>query len=377
MTLDKWKYHNPVEIFFGPGKLSCLPSLIGGSNIALITTPGFTRRGTVDHITTLLGDSLVGVFDDVRPNPSFLSIRTAFDNLRPLDFDLIVVLGGGSAIDTAKAVTAMRASGNPDWIEGHLKHNFPFPRKFNPEPIITIPTTTAGSQATMWATIWDMDEKKKYSISHSSLYPQKTILDPELMLSLPEKETTNSALDAFSHSMEAIWNKNHNPLSDAFALKAISLIYRYLPLLQKNLTNLELRTSMLTASLFSSLAFSNTKTALAHSISYTLTANFGLPHGLACALTLPSLLEFNGIRRFDRVKSMAKALESEVDIHSMVKNLKRMFEVINVPLCLTNYGISSDDIEMIVNTAITPGRADNNIVDIERDDLVALIKSLF
>ena len=377
MTQGEWQYHNPVEVLSGPGRLSCLPSLIGSSHVALITSSGFARRGTVAHVAGLLGSSLVGVFDGVQPNPSFASIRTAFDDLRPLDFDLIAALGGGSAIDTAKAVASMRAAGDPGWIEGHLKNGRPFPADFCPEPIIAIPTTAAGSQVTMWATIWDQDEKRKYSISHFALYPQKAILDPELILSLPEKETTHTLLDALSHAMEAVWNKNHNPLSDALALRAISLIYEHLPLLQKKPDDLELRASLLTAGHLAGLAFSNTKTALAHSISYTLTANFGLPHGLACALPLPGLLEFNGIRRFDRLKQMARPLQSGTDIQSMVKNLKGLFEAINVPLRLTNYGISTDDTEMIISTAITPERANNNIVDLPKEDLVALIRSLF
>jgi phosphonate metabolism-associated iron-containing alcohol dehydrogenase len=294
-----------------------------------------------------------------------------------LDFDLIVALGGGSVIDTAKAIAAMRAVGSPDWIEKHLKDRLPFPAEFQPEPIIAVPTTFAGSQVTMWATIWDMDEKKKYSVSHPSLYPEKTILDPDPMLSLPRKETIYSALDALSHAMEAVWNKNHNPVSDTLALKAISLIVAYLPRLQSKPADLNIFTALLKASLFSSLAFSNTKTALAHSISYTLTANYGLPHGLACSLTLPSLLEFNGTRRFDRIKQMAAALDSEVDIHAMVKNLKGLFRDINVSLCLADHGISREDVEIIVDSAITPERADNNIVDIGKDDLSFLIKSLF
>ena len=377
MTVEKWTYCNPVEIFFGQGKLSLLPSILGGARIVLITSPGFTKRGAISRLAGLLGDSLVGTFDGVRPNPTFQSTRSALNDLPDLDFDKIVAIGGGSTIDTAKALAAMKASGSQDWIEKHLKDNLPFPAGFHPKPIIAVPTTFAGSQVTMWATIWDMDEKKKYSLSHPSLYPEKTILDPEPMLSLPQKETTHSALDSLSHAMEAIWNKNHNPVSDTLALKAIALIFEYLPRLQGKPADLNIFASLLKASLFSSLAFSNTRTALAHSISYTLTANYGLPHGLACSLTLPSLLEFNGTRRFDRIKQMAAALKSEVDIRSMVNSLKDLFRDIDVSLRLTDYGISRADTEMIVATAITPERAGNNIAHIGKDDLSSLIKSLF
>lgn len=229
----------------------------------------------------------------------------------------------------------------------------------------------------MWATIWDMDEKKKYSISHSSLYPKKAILDPKLTLTLPEEGTIYSGLDALSHAMEAIWNKNHNPVSDIFALKAISFVHDYLPELRKDLTNLDLRTCLFRASLFAGLAFSNTKTALAHSISYPLTAYFGLSHGLACSLPLPHILEFNGTNHFERVKIMAKPLAANPTVESMKQSINSFFKKVGVSLHLCDYGVSEREAKKIADSAITPGRADNNIVDIDQDDIITLAKLLF
>jgi len=138
--------------------------------------------------------------------------------------------------------------------------------------------------------------------------------------------------------MESIWNKNHNPISDTFALQAIELARKHLPELRHEPSNIDLRTYLLRASLFAGLAFSDTKTALAHSISYPITAHFGLPHGLACALPLPHLIELNGVK---------------------------------------DYGISKNDVQEICESAITPGRADNNIIEITYQDLVGLIKLFF
>ena len=376
--MSNWQYHNPVEIHFGPGIINNLLDFVMSHKSVLITTPGFTKRGISDSLKKLLGKSLVAVFDGVQPNSTFSSVKTAFRNLQAFEYDLIIALGGGSTIDTAKAVAAIGASSSDDWIDDHLKRGVHFPDPFSPKPVIAIPTTAGtGSEVTMWATVWDMNEMKKYSISHSSLYPKKAILDPELTLSLPDKETIYSGLDALSHAMEAIWNKNYNPISDTFALKAISLVHDYLPELRNNLINLDLRTNLLHASLFAGLASSNTKTALAHSISYPLTAYFGLPHGLACALPLPHLLELNGSKRFERLKILASALRAHSTVESMKKSIISLFEKIGVSLLLTDYEISVKDMKKIADAAITPGRADNNIVEFGQNDIMEIVKKLF
>ena len=375
--MSEWRYNNPVEIHFGPGIIDNLPDFIPGK-AALVTTPGTTKRGLTRKISKLLEDSLAGLYDKVGPNPTFETIKMASRELKQVEYDLIIAVGGGSAIDTAKAVAVIRALGNENWIDEHLKHNTPIPALFNPKPVIAIPTTAGtGSEVTMWATIWDMREKKKYSLSHPMLYPKIALLDPELTLTLPEKETSYSGLDALSHAMEAIWNKNHNPISDTFALKAVELIRKHLPELHQDPGNIDLRTFLLRASLFAGLAFSNTKTALAHSISYPLTAHFNIPHGLACALPLPHILRFNGKRAAKRIGIMAKALGTNEVSESMAAEIMLLFDRLGVSPHLIDYGIDSTISELISKSAFTPGRADNNIVEINHQELGELIQLLF
>ena len=177
--------------------------------------------------------------------------------------------------------------------------------------------------------------------------------------------------------MEAIWNKNHNPVSDTLALKAISLLYDYLPELKNDLNELRLRTHLLRASLLAGLAFSNTKTALAHSISYPLTALFGLPHGLACALPLPHLLKFNGDRAGERIIIMAKSLDADKDVKSMAFAITNLFDKLGLSTCLSDYGINKNKAELIANSAVTLGRADNNIAEFNQDSLLTLINNMF
>lgn len=373
-----WKYHNPVEIFFGAGRIAQLPSLVADRKAALITTPGFTRRGVVDSIRKALGGSPVDVFDGVKGYPTFAGVEEACGNIEESGCEVIIAMGGGSAIDTAKAAVAVAGADGCGWLRDHLRTGADFPEPFAPRPIIAIPTTAGtGSEVTMWATVWDFQEKKKYSLSHPSLYPAIAVLDPELTLTLPEKETIYGGLDALSHAMEAVWNNNHNPVSDTFALKAIELVVGRLPLLKNEPGNLGLRTALLRASLFAGLAFSNTRTALAHSISYPLTAHFGLPHGLACALPLPLLIEFNWARSLDRVKMMAPPLKAEPTIKSMQERMYCFLAEMGLSAKLADYGVAEDKSDLIADSAYTPERADNNIRPVEQGDLKKLVKKLF
>jgi len=374
--MSEWHYHNPVETHFGPGIIDNLQDFVSGKTV-LITTPGSTRRGISRKISTLLGTSLVALFDKVEPNPTFETITAAYRELKQLEYDFIIAVGGGSAIDTAKAVAALAALDSDEALKENLKKGVDIPEDFVPKPVIAIPTTAGtGSEVTMWATIWDMEEKKKYSLSHPRLYPEIALLDPELTLTLPEKETIYTGIDALSHAMEAIWNKNHNPVSDMFALKAIELIRKHLPKLRHDPGNIDLRTSMLRASFFAGLAFSNTKTAIAHSISYPLTAHFNIPHGLACALPLPHVLRFNGKKAAKRIGIMAGALGTNQTSESMASEVMLLFDRLGVSPHLADYGIDSSKRELISKSAFTPGRADNNVIQLNSTDIVNLINQL-
>jgi len=375
--MSEWRYNNLVEIHFGSGIIDNLPDFVLGKAV-LVTTPGTTRRGISRKISKLLNSSLVALFDKVEPNPTFETITDAYIELKQVEYDLIIAVGGGSVLDTAKGVTALDVCGSDEGLKKYLKDGFNIPKDFDPKPVIAIPTTAGtGSEVTMWATIWDMEEKKKYSLSHPKLYPEIALLDPELTLSLPEKETIYSGLDALSHAMEAIWNKNHNPISDMLALKAISLIYTHLPLLCNDLNNLDLRSYLLYASLLAGLAFSNTKTALAHAISYPLTAHFGIPHGLACSLPLLHLLKFNGTRNLERVENIAKALNTEKKLHAMIKALENFFRAIGISPYLSKYGVNRDQVHLIMKTGLISERAKNNIVNVNSNELFMILEDLY
>ncbi len=204
---------------------------------------------------------------------------------------MIVAVGGGSALDTAKVLMVAPASGGFRELMRLLARG----EAFEPgqvKPLITVPTTAGtGSEVTPWATVWDRSINRKYSLHLRETWPERAIVDPELTITLPHAVTVQSGLDALSHALESIWNLNANPVSDALAVASATLMMDTLPRLVEDPDNIGLRTSTSLAALQAGLAFSNTKTALAHSISYEMTLRYGLPHGIACSFTLPFVLE--------------------------------------------------------------------------------------
>ncbi len=222
------------------------------------------------------------------------------------------------------------------------------------KPIYAFPTTSGtSSELTHWATVWDNEAFIKHSLSDEILYPKEAFYDPRLTLSVPREITIHTALDALSHSFESIWNNNANPISTHHALCAIEIILRDLPSLAENIHSLELRTSIMQASMHAGLAFSNTQTALAHALSYPLTMRFDTPHGLACSFSLPLLLD-----------CLPKNSNAYALLSPFRARLLEVFDTLEISPNPKDYGLDSAFIDEIFATL--NARAKNGIFDIER-----------
>ena len=238
-------------------------------------------------------------------------------------------------------------------------------------PSIFLPTTHGtGSEVTMWGTVWDMRQKKKYSISHLDLYPNIAILDGNLTLSLPMDVSIMTTLDALSHSFESIWNKNANEKSTEYAIEAITIILSNVELLKQNHNDLNVRNKLLEAATKAGLAFSNTTTAAAHSISYPLTIRFGIPHGVASSLSLIPLLEINGEYIKGTLDKICGILNITID--ELIQKIKAIPKGI-IPYTLSEWGIQENDLPQLVEESFTKGRMDNNIVDLTQDDVFDIL----
>jgi phosphonate metabolism-associated iron-containing alcohol dehydrogenase len=284
-----WKYGNPVQIEFGVDTFDKLPELIGGRQYALVTYGEPFFGELAQRLEKAAGASALTI-RDVAPNPDYqlLSAQTSrFAKLRSQP-DVIIALGGGSVIDSAKVFAA--ASGDFEKVKTFLETQTGAER-LSAIPIVAVPTTAGtGSEVTCWGTVWDEANGKKYSLARPNLYPTHAVIDPRLMLGKPLLLTISTGLDALSHALESLWNVNANPVSANHAIFAARNILDVLPKLTRDLGNVELRSQMARAALFAGLAFSNTKTAIAHSLSYPITLRHGVQHGIACSFSLPMVL---------------------------------------------------------------------------------------
>lgn len=289
-----WDYINPVHIVCAP--LDRLGDHVQGQHVLLVTTPGFVRRGIAELIKTYLAPREVTVWEGVRSNPDLRDLDSATELLREKNVDFVVGLGGGSALDAAKVLATTLTSPARTTLTEVFRDGkrTTWHKRL---PLIAIPTTSGtGAEVTPFATVWDRDLFQKNSLSGDFIYPDVAFLDVKLTLTLSEEDTLYPALDAISHALESLWNNQCTPISRAFAFQALALSNNSLPLITKEPNNLLARQKLQNASVLAGLAISQTRTAIAHSISYPLTIRYGVPHGLACSFTLPFFLAKNSVK---------------------------------------------------------------------------------
>jgi alcohol dehydrogenase len=285
-----WRYHNPVRIEFGAGAFGQLGRFVAGRAYALVTYGDAAPLKTWIERAAELAGAPAATIDNVPPNPDFESLAESCRLWRAARTPprLVLAIGGGSVLDAAKVLAA--ANGDLARVRRFLETGAGA-ETLASVPIVAVPTTAGtGSEATCWATVWDKTARKKYSLARDALYPETALLDPAITLGAPRGVTVASGLDALSHALESLWNVNRNPVSAALAVAAAREVLATLPALAGDLGDLALRTRLMRAALLAGLAFSNTKTALAHSLSYHFTLHHDVPHGIACSFSLPLVM---------------------------------------------------------------------------------------
>lgn len=343
--MPAWSHFNPVSIHAGSGSLSTLPAHARDGALLLVTTAGFTRRGLTARVLNLLGAARVTVYDQVTPNPELDDLEAATTQFRDLGITQIIALGGGSVLDAAKVLAVTLPSEEDKPLTLTLREGRPqqWQKKL---PLIAIPTTSGtGAEVTPFATVWDKTTHKKHSVTGDLIYPDLALLDPELTLTLPYEETLYTGLDAISHALESLWNKNRTPVSEVWAFQALTLANDALPKVLATPNDAAARENMQQASVLAGLAISQTRTAIAHSISYPLTSHFGVPHGLACSFTLPYLIIQNMECFGETRKQLLLTTQSFLEELKLWKTIQQY--------------ASGDQILSIKNLTLHPDRAAN------------------
>ncbi|XOV79316.1 MAG: phosphonoacetaldehyde reductase [Aestuariibacter sp.] len=310
-----------IELLLSDDAVADVARLIPQGKTLVVSSRSFSQRGELSKLQNAIGPERSVLHDSVTGNPDISDLDRLFKQLRKENIKNIVALGGGSVIDVAKVLSVLLSQNienSLDLFEPHFR--LTSERCF----VIAIPTTAGtGAEVTPFATVWNTRAKKKLSLTNCRA--NIALLDPRYIETLPEQHLIYPGLDALSHAVESLWNKNRTVKSTELANKAIDGIVRSLPRLIKNRKDKEAQKELLVAASYAGLAICETKTALAHALSYSLTLNYGVPHGLACSVTLRGIVDTFGLDKLnlsrveaDKVRKLLELLQPEVELETYV-----------------------------------------------------------
>jgi phosphonate metabolism-associated iron-containing alcohol dehydrogenase len=289
-----FEWHMPVAVSFGVGASDHLAEALGERAALVLAFAPARGLGLRERWQAQLGARLLD-WIDVADGLGTLArarelARRAWPQLAARPDLVIVAVGGGTTLDLAKLLRCRPGNGDFEALADALRGRAPWPA-LALAPLWLLPTTAGtGSEVTRWATVWDTEQRAavKRSLDEPFGWAERAIIDPALSLSCPHDVTRDTALDALAHALEALWNRHAGPASDRLAVSAARRIVATLPACLARPGDLGLRSALSQAALEAGLAFSQTRTALAHALSYAVTLEQGLPHGRACALWLPA-----------------------------------------------------------------------------------------
>lgn len=346
------------KIVFGANSLEKIKEElkgIGANKLLLVTDEGIIKAGLLANIEKHLSDFDLTIFKDVVPNPKDTNVEEGLQMLQENKCDSVLGVGGGSPMDTAKVIAAMAT--NPGKVADYAGMD-----KFkNPAvPLALIPTTAGtGTEVSRSAMITSTSRNYKMLILSWALSARVTILDPVLTLSTPPRTTAYVGMDAMSHAMESYVSKGANPLTEIFSQKSIELIYANLREAMRNGKNLEARTNLLLGSLMAGVSVANARLGNVHSMAHPLGGQFDIPHGLACAMLLPIVMEFNLDFSLEKFKTTAKIMSKDVNglsareaALSSVKAVEELCQDLGIPKTLSGYNIDKSAIPLLVNDAV-------------------------
>lgn len=356
MKMADYQYFLPTKIIFGSGSLTRLREIVSQfkpKKILLVAGEHLKKDGTVKKL--IAGFKELLVYEKRISKSSLEAIDELASFCQAEKPDLIIAIGGGTILDTAKAAAIL--ANNPgsvrDYVVGGEKE-IARPGV----PVVAIPTTSGtGSEVTPFAVVWDTKNKKKLTLASDLAYPKVALVDPELTDNLPPEITANTGIDALAQAIESYWAKKHNPTSDIFALRAVKLIMINLEKAVNN-PDRKSREMMAQGSLFAGLAFSNTATTICHAVSYPITIYWDVPHGQAVAITLPSFIEYSLSALKERKAPLLIALGVK-DEKRAAKKVASLIRKAGLATKLSQLGIKKKDIQLIVDEGFHLGRAGN------------------
>jgi alcohol dehydrogenase len=393
MLPDYYEFVFPVKIISGHTALNSLPNELRILNVRrplLMADQGVKAAGLVDIVLNALGESEVTVgalFDQVPPESATDTVNGIADLYRAKHCDGLIAVGGGSVMDTAKGVNILVSKGGDDILAYKGADVLSGPLN----PLVVIPTTAGtGSEATNAAVIVDSETHVKLGFVSEYLLPDVAFLDSRMTLTLPPKLTAATAMDALTHAMEAYICIQKNPLSDAFAWKAIQLMGQNLTKALADPGDKATRLLLANASLMAGTAFSNSMVGCVHSLGHAAGAVARIPHGVAMSIFLPHGLRFNLPVRREMIGEMllplvGAALYTQTPVSErpeatlkVVEDLKQtLYEKTGLPRNLKEVGVRRDQFEAIAQLAINDGSAMMNPVELGIAEALHLLEKAY
>jgi choline dehydrogenase len=360
----------PTRIVHGLGSLGRLAELVGELGVSrplLVTDRGVEAAGLAARALAVLPDAVV--FADVFPNPDIELIGRVSAVYQAEGCDGLVALGGGSSIDTAKAVGVEVVHGGS--IREYEFDRTPITRRV--PPLIAVPTTAGtGSEVTLWAVITDHERRLKFNVGGTPLIGAHiALLDPELTVGLPPAVTAATGLDALSHGVECFTCDYNQPFNDAVALRAIELVGRWLRAAVEDGANVEARTQMAHAALLGGMAYGTESAGAAHAMSQSAGGVHDCPHGALTARVLGPVLEYNAHAKPELHARVAQALG--VDVSGLeplaaalagVEALDRLTDDVGIPT-MVELGFSEDEIPMLARIAYEDPQTTGNAREVD------------
>jgi len=375
----QYVFHAPTRVIFGSGTVQATGrevAAMGATAALVVTDHGVVNAGLLDGVRASLAaaDVSATVFDAVEPNPSIGTVNAALVAYQSGGCNAIVAVGGGSPMDVAKAVgilatnggTIAEYEGKPDAVRADLP------------PFVCVPTTCGtGSEVTPFAVITDEARHWKMSIASPREVPRVAIIDPDLFLKMPAPLIAATGMDALTHAIESYTNQNVQPFADALDIHAIRLIGMYLRPAVAN-GNREAMAYMAVAATMAGMGFSQNRLGIVHAISHPVTSYVGTPHGVANAILLPYVMEYNAIGAGQRIAEIGRALSSDtpqmlwnVSAQMGIQAVRALGRDVGIPETLGDVGVTEEHVAAIAadamksgNIAINPRRA--SLQDIER-----------
>ena len=384
--MQAYRYFCPTQIEMGTGKSQELPillqSLEAGTSILLVSDPGVIRAGLVEPIRTSLEKAgyTVTLFDGLSQNPRDTECLAGAALFREASAQMVVAIGGGSAMDTGKTIALIGPNGGTpaEYADGLLPYA-------NIAPIICVPTTAGtGSEVTRSAVITESTTHRKMTLKHAALRPTLAVLDPALTYSVPPAVTAATGVDALVHAIEGYTCKLTNPISQALGARAMEKIVKALPAAYADGQDRQARYDMLEGSLLAGLCFGSADVAAVHCLAEALGGLYDTPHGVANSVFLPHVLRFNAEEdkalhaRLARYMGFASDTDADgAACEKLIAGIEDWTSGLNIPKLKELPGVREEDFPRIVELSVQNGSTPSNVRTVTAEDYLRILQEAY